>query len=160
MEKWIIFDLDGTLADIKARRSLAAKENGKLDWKVFFNPDNIKLDVPMSDSIALYIALQRAGYKMAIFSGRGEETKEVTESWLKDNGISYDILRMRPVSNYEPDDSLKRDWLKEEFEYRNNQWVKRKKWASLLCVFDDRNKVVDMWRSEGILCCQVAPGDF
>ena len=27
-------------------------------------------------------------------------------------------------------------------------------------VFDDRNKVVDMWRKEGLLCCQVAEGDF
>ena len=29
----------------------------------------------------------------------------------------------------------------------------------LMCV-DDRQKVVDMWRSEGLTCFQVAPGDF
>ena len=148
--KWIIFDLDGTLADIEARRSLATKENGKINWGIFFDPLNIELDVPMHDSIELYVALQKAGYSMAIFSGRGEETKEVTKKWLKNNGISYDKLRMRPIENYQPDDVLKRLWLNEEFEDRD----------SLLCVFDDRNKVVDMWRSEGILCCQVAPGDF
>ena len=32
--KWIIFDLDGTLADIEARRSLATKENGKINWGI------------------------------------------------------------------------------------------------------------------------------
>ncbi len=150
MKQWIIFDLDGTLADIEARRQLASKPDGKINWGIFFSPKNIELDIPMSDNIELYLALQKAGYKMAIFSGRGEETKEVTESWLKDNGISYDKLRMRPVQNYAADDKLKLDWLNEEFEDK----------SSVLCVFDDRNKVVDMWRSEGILCCQVAPGDF
>jgi hypothetical protein len=30
----------------------------------------------------------------------------------------------------------------------------------ILCVFDDRQKVVDMWRDNGIDCFQVAPGDF
>jgi len=29
----------------------------------------------------------------------------------------------------------------------------------LMCV-DDRQKVVDMWRAEGLTCFQVAPGDF
>ena len=27
-------------------------------------------------------------------------------------------------------------------------------------VFDDRNKVVDMWRARGTTCVQVAEGDF
>ena len=31
---------------------------------------------------------------------------------------------------------------------------------NVLCVFDDRQKVVDMWREEGLLCCQVYYGDF
>lgn len=27
-------------------------------------------------------------------------------------------------------------------------------------VFDDRDKVVAMWRRQGLTCLQVAPGDF
>lgn len=27
-------------------------------------------------------------------------------------------------------------------------------------VFEDRARVVDMWRKRGVLCAQVAPGDF
>jgi hypothetical protein len=27
-------------------------------------------------------------------------------------------------------------------------------------IFDDRQKVVDMWREMGLTCCQVAPGNF
>jgi hypothetical protein len=29
-----------------------------------------------------------------------------------------------------------------------------------MCTFDDRDKVVKMWRDNGIICFQVAPGDF
>ena len=46
MKNTIIFDLDGTLADISVRRKLATKPNGKMDWDIFLDPDNIKLDVP------------------------------------------------------------------------------------------------------------------
>ena len=45
-DKIVIFDLDGTLALIDKRRALATKDNGKFDWDVFFNPDNISLDLP------------------------------------------------------------------------------------------------------------------
>ena len=45
-DKIVIFDLDGTLALIDDRRDLATKDNGKFDWDVFFNPDNINLDLP------------------------------------------------------------------------------------------------------------------
>ena len=41
MDKIVIFDLDGTLALIDKRRDLATK-NGKMDWDVFFDKDNIK----------------------------------------------------------------------------------------------------------------------
>jgi hypothetical protein len=30
----------------------------------------------------------------------------------------------------------------------------------IVCVFDDRQKVVDMWRDMGLTCMQVAPGNF
>ena len=42
----IIFDLDGTIANIDGRRSISTKENGKMDWDKFFDPNNINLDKP------------------------------------------------------------------------------------------------------------------
>ena len=45
-DMWVIFDLDGTIADISQRREVSEKENGKLDWDKFFNSDNIGLDKP------------------------------------------------------------------------------------------------------------------
>ena len=147
---WVIFDLDGTLADIEERRTLAAKEGGKINWGIFFDPNNIPLDKPIKNTILLLQLLKSQGLGVAILSGRGEETRAATEAWLKQYGIEYDKLIMRPVQDYQPDDVLKKGWLDAEFPNKDQ----------ILCVFDDRNKVVDMWRREGLLCCQVAPGDF
>ena len=41
MKKTVIFDLDGTLADIDARRDKALKPNGKLVWEIFAAPQSI-----------------------------------------------------------------------------------------------------------------------
>ncbi len=90
---------------------------------------------------------------MIIFSGRSDATREETEKWLAVNGIVYDKLLMRPGTGegmFTPDDQLKEDWLNQEFPDK----------SQILCVYDDRDKVVNMWRRNGISCFQVAPGDF
>ena len=151
--KSVIFDLDGTLADIKERRTLATKEGGKIDWPKFFDPNNISLDKPNTPVIESFKALQKAGYRMIIFSGRSDATREETEKWLAVNGIVYDKLMMRPGTGegmFTPDDQLKEDWLNQELPDK----------SQILCVYDDRDKVVNMWRRNGISCFQVAPGDF
>ena len=61
MNKWIIFDLDGTLADIEDRRQLCTKENGKMDWDEFFDPINISLDLPNEPVIMMAQALTAFG---------------------------------------------------------------------------------------------------
>ena len=45
-KKTIIFDLDGTLANIETRVKMSKKSNGKMDWDVFFDPNNIETDKP------------------------------------------------------------------------------------------------------------------
>ena len=53
-----------------------------------------------------------------------------------------------PQSKYISDVELKQNWLSEIGK------------ENVLCVFDDRNKLVDMWRKNGLVCFQVADGDF
>ena len=66
-KKIVIFDLDGTLALIDKRRALATK-NGKMDWDVFFDRDNIKLDVPNTPVITMAQLLHSQGFRIVIFS--------------------------------------------------------------------------------------------
>ena len=155
-DKWVIFDLDGTLANIEDRRRLCTKDNGKMDWDKFFDPRNIDLDKPKQDVIMMAQALAEIGYMVAIFSGRSESTKDATIDWLNVHGVKFDMLKMRPTNHpfkFMPDEKLKSDWFGDIFANDIDD-------AEVMCVFDDRQKVVDMWRGIGLTCMQVAPGDF
>ena len=148
-DKIVIFDLDGTLALIDDRRDLATKDNGKFDWDVFFNPDNISLDLPNQPVIDMANLLSKQGFRIFILSGRSDVTHQATVNWLNDNGIWWDHLVMRPQNHlYLPDNDLKQMWL--DSIGKDN----------VAMVFDDRQQVVDMWRQNGLTCFQVADGDF
>lgn len=149
----VIFDLDGTLADISQRRAEATKPDGKINWAKFFDPELVTaLDTPNEAVVAMAKILASAGYKIWIFSGRSAVTQVATKNWLFDNEITYDRLIMRPDRSYTPDDQLKQEWLDKYFpgDERNR----------ILCVYDDRDKVVAMWRNAGLTCMQVNYGDF
>lgn len=151
--KVVIFDLDGTLALIEDRRKLATKPNGKMDWDVFFDPKNIDLDRPNLPVIEMARACKAAGNTIIIFSGRSKATKDATRKWLDQFNVPCDVLKMRPTGHpwvFMPDDKLKQGWLDDLFTDKSD----------ILCVFDDRQKVVDMWRANDITCMQVAPGQF
>lgn len=90
---------------------------------------------------------------IVILSGRSKATKDATRAWLNKFDVPFDVLKMRPTSNdfnFMPDDQLKKQWLDQLFTDKSD----------ILCVFDDRQKVVDMWRDNGLTCFQVAPGNF
>ena len=149
MNKTVIFDLDGTLALIDKRRDLATKDNGKMDWDVFFNPDNIDLDIPNQTVVDMADMLNKQGYTILILSGRSDVTYQATIDWLNKHDIWFDHLVMRPQNHlYLPDNDLKQMWL-------DGIGV-----DNVAMVFDDRQQVVDMWRSNGLTCFQVADGDF
>jgi len=151
--KTVIFDLDGTLADIETRRVISIKENGKMDWDIFFDPKNISLDIPNRPVITMARLLKESGHRIVILSGRSKVTKDATREWLKQFDVPFDILKMRPDNKefkFMPDDQLKKLWLDQLFPNTDD----------VLCVFDDRDKVVKMWRDNGISCLQVAEGNF
>ena len=150
MDKIVIFDLDGTLALIDTRRALATDiGTGKMNWDIFFDPKHIDLDVPNQQVIDMANMLHSQGYLIYIFSGRSDKTEDATIDWLDKHNVNYDLLQMRPQNLlYMPDNDLKQGWL---------NMIGRDKVAM---VFDDRNQVVDMWRSNGLMVFQVADGDF
>jgi len=144
----VIFDLDGTLANIDKRRTLATK-NGKMNWNVFFNPDNIDLDTPNQAVINMANILYSQDYIIYILSGRSDKTYQATIAWLDKHKVNYDLLIMRPQNQlYKKDSDLKQSWLDTIGKDRVSM------------VFDDRQQVVDMWRQNGLPTFQVADGDF
>jgi hypothetical protein len=147
----VIFDLDGTLALIDKRRDVSTKSNGKLDWDKFFDPSNIKLDVPNPPVVKLAQMLAEDGFTIIIFSGRSDKTILTTKSWLARNRIPFQKLVMRDskTNHFTPDDILKKDMLDKHVDIND-----------VFLVVDDRDKVVKMWRSLGLNVFQVADGNF
>lgn len=141
-----VFDLDGTLADCEHRRVRFLLPSKK-DYTGFYRacPD----DTPIWPICEILNSLKET-CEIWIVSGRSDEVANETYLWLHKHGIHYDRIIMRPAGCYIEDDLLKESWLVEG----------RIPKERILAVFDDRDRVVAMWRKHGLTCCQVAPGNF
>lgn len=64
--------------------------------------------------------------------------------------VPYEALYMRGLSDARQDAVIKKEICQREIETR----------FEVLCVLDDRNQTVRMWRKLGLTCLQVAPGNF
>lgn len=147
MSRIILFDLDGTLANIEHRVHLL---NGTNDgWRAFYAacPSDERIDAVYQAWIAFGM---RTGIERWVVSGRSDEVRSETDEWLAKNGIFPDYLLMRAASDHRPDHDLKKLWL-------DSGAIPKER---VICVFDDRASVVKMWREAGLACFQVAPGDF
>lgn len=152
----IIFDLDGTLADCEHRRHLVSglPRDGQPNWDEFFA--RCIDDKPIWPVINIFKAVynEKPLGEVQIWSGRSAVVRRQTVAWLIKHigGYSWEriLTHMRPEGDYTPDDQLKEKWL----DGQEAMGVK------VRMVFDDREKVVAMWRRRGIICAQVAPGGF
>ena len=112
MKKTVIFDLDGTLALIDKRRAISTKDDGKMDWDIFFDPKNIDLDEPNTPVIKTLQMFLDNGFKIVILSGRSDKTFNATSNWLMNNQVMWHQLKMRPQDkHFLPDDELKQNWV-------------------------------------------------
>lgn len=139
----VIFDLDGTLALTEHRAHFLERE--KKDWRSFYAACD--KDEPCHPVIRTLQALYTTGADVEIWSGRSKEVLDKTIAWLEANGLGHIPIKMREEGDHRPDTVLKEEWL-------DACDVKPR------LVFEDRASVVAMWRSRGIVCAQVAPGDF
>jgi phosphoserine phosphatase len=148
MKDVVVFDLDGTLALIEHRRHFVHGKGKKKDWHKFFAASVD--DQPNTPVIEVLRSLHRTEHQIWIVSGRSDEVREETVHWLQAHEVPYHHLIMRHAGDFTADNDLKRHWLVSGMIPKER----------VLIVFDDRDKVVAMWRREGLTCAQVAPGDF
>lgn len=137
----IVVDLDGTLADVEHRRHLI--RGGSRNYERFH--ELCIEDPPNPWCVQLIENFLRAGFKIAIVSGRPASVLPQTLHWLGHalsslEHVTVDLLR--EAGDHTPDTELKRRWLERQDRGR------------ILFAVDDRRRVVDMWREEGIVCLQ------
>lgn len=139
----VICDLDGTLAI-----------NQNRGWYEYAKVIDDPVDTRLLRIIKNYLK-----QKVRVFFVTGREDigvcREMTRTWLE---------KHLPEFEYVFDYNL---IMREKGDRRGDQITKKelyeryiKDYYNVLCVFDDRQKVVDMWREQGLLCCQVAKGDY
>ena len=108
------------------------------------------LDTPYWEIVDLVNAAHCIGIKVIVATGRMEKHREQTTKWLEDHKIFYDHLYMRDDDDFRDDNILKKEYLDDI----------RNKGYNPVMVFEDRDRVVDMWRANGIKCLQVQPGAY
>lgn len=136
----VICDIDGTLAWMNNR--------GAFEYE--------KVSEDNFDHRLAYLLkhFYKSGINIIFFSGREkvDGCEKDTIQWLTSVlGFSDFLLFMREKGDYRPDEVLKKELFEKNVHERYFP----------LCVFDDRNKVVNMWREDiGLLTCQVNEGNF
>jgi predicted kinase len=132
----VLFDIDGTLAHMGNR--------GPFDWEKV-DRDNVNQIV--AEQIGFHKGLNR---KIIIVTGRDASCKQITEEWLKFYGINYDEIFMRPKDDFRKDTVIKREIYDNHIKDKYN----------VMCIYDDRLQVLDMWYEQGLFTFNVNQGNF
>ena len=149
---FVVFDLDGTLADDTHRQHFLDQE--PRDWDGYFAACGD--DTPIWPVRGLWSVLDATGHHVEIWTGRNDKYRDETEQWLGyyiypaayGGKIHSYVLRMRPDGDYRHDTVVKGEWLAECDGGQPD------------LVFDDRTNSVAWWREQGITCLQVADHNF
>lgn len=131
----IICDLDGTLALMNGRNPYDASLS-----------ENDLVNEPIAGIVKRYSDF----VKILLVSARKEEHRPQTERWLLNHEIPYNALWMRKTEDARKDVLVKQEIYEEHIKGKYN----------IDFVVDDRNQVVNLWRSIGLTCLQVNDGDF
>ena len=152
----IFVDIDGTIADLTHRVHHIAndKSSEQKDWEAFYR--DIDKDRPILPTIDLVRTLKAKGWFIILITGRDCARRASTEEWLERHAVPWDALLMRPLGDHASDVKIKRAWLK---KMRDGELV-FENIALPELVIEDRRKVVDMWREEGLIALHCDVGDF
>tara|TARA_R100001443_G_scaffold17258_1_gene27725 strand:+ start:2838 stop:3311 length:474 start_codon:yes stop_codon:yes gene_type:complete len=153
--KCIICDIDGTVALMKGKRT-------PFEYHKAYNDEP---NVPVIDVLLatvryyakihdepIYVVFTSARENVTFEEHQFKNVAELTKAWVNQyvGESEFNQFVFRNEGDYRKDAFVKFEIGKEIMERYN-----------VLCVFDDRNQVVDMWRNGlGLTCFQVADGNF
>jgi uncharacterized HAD superfamily protein len=150
-----IFDIDGTLSDPRKRLHLIQDYTGKKidspNWDQFL--DDARYDEAIPAMVKLIRELHKT-HHIVLSTGRREDQREMTQIWLKCNGIRYDLLIMRPTGDHRSDTIVKPEQLLIQMCQEVHPI------PAVITIFEDRKRVTKAWRDLGYHVCQVAEGDY
>lgn len=122
----IIVDLDGTLASMNGRSAF--------EW------DKVGTDKLHQHIRTIVWMYHSKGYKIIVLSGRDGCCRGLTEDWLTQHGIEYELLLMREAGDCRKDYIVKGEIYERDIEPYFNVFL----------VIDDRPQVLREWVRRGL----------
>lgn len=137
------FDLDGTICNVNHRRQYVTTK--PKNWKAWNS--SLGLDTPNHAVELVYKSLCNTDVDLFFVSGRSDDYRPQTEEWLHCHGFKWNHLYMRKYKDVR-DDAIVKGEIADEILKTHN----------ILGVFDDRQRVVNMWIERGIWVFDVGQG--
>jgi predicted kinase len=133
----VIFDMDGTLAEISRIRHYV---NGKGKYRDFDTFHRSAVWVPANEAVLeMTKDARKAGLEVVIVTAREERYRDSTQKWLDDHGVDYANIYMRPLGDMRKDGIVKKEILKDIKQHYD-----------VVHAVDDRPEVIDVWHNAGI----------
>lgn len=129
----VIFDVDGTLGDVRSIRPL-------IETKGFHAFHAASIDCPPHPHVVEAARTARdAGLAVLVVTGRAERWRRLTGMWLALHDVPSDGMWMRPDNDFRKDYLIKRQILRRL----------RQKYT-ITHAWDDNPGVLKLWAEEGI----------
>jgi len=145
MRDAVIFDIDGTLADVdEFLHHLVHRPDSPRDWEGFHTAvGEAKVKLEVLSMLHLY---QIRGVHVILLTSRNVDWQKETMDWLKKNNITYDRLMMRSKGDR-----------RSAPEFKEDRFKKISQEFNIVHVFDDHPGVVGVAEELGIPVTKV-PG--
>jgi hypothetical protein len=141
--KYVIFDLDGCIADDRRRQPLINMEAPD-PWEAYH------ADCEKDPLINGHLIQLASPFHLIVFTARPQNVRSKTERWLRDVAkldALYIFMRQDECRKSSPE--LKEDYLLSLFKYGIAP-------ESIVCAYDDRQDVLAMYEKHGIVSHKIS----
>ncbi len=139
----VVFDMDGVLSDATRRQHYL--EWPRRDWESFFEECG---DDELIAEVARLLECLDDDLRIVLLTARPIRVQRQTLGWLQRYGLRWDLLIMRDWGDYMAAPSFKRLTVDELRRYG----------FELRLAFEDDQRNVDMFHSEGVPCVYIHSG--
>lgn len=150
MRNIILFDIDHTISDAFWRDDMIKRSRNSGDWEEYHSRG--KYDKPIDDMLQLIKIIKFGSFdyvhsndtEVWAITARPEKWRKQTMEWFIKHEIKIDVLLMRPENEFKSAPEIKIKLCKDEGILDR-----------VLCIFDDREDVVEAFKGLGITALQV-----